>query len=792
MTGNTNPGGERAAKKGRSNTGPRRLSNMTSKGMITQKAKSFVGKWKDRNCVEKKHLQEFWRGFFEIFDRIYDDCVQNEEDVYVIENSKKSKKWIDLLWKGVLLVEQKSPGKDLDRALNQAMQYYHALDPLVRPKYVIACDFKRFEIVEVGSNKAHKIVMLEDVPDSLASFDFMAKGESKTMHEQKINQKAAYEMDNIYKKLVKYDHDPEVLNKWMTRLAYCMFAEDAGIFKKSNQFSDYIEKHTRKDGHNLGNEINRVFDVLKSPKRAKNLPGDLEAFEYINGGLFEESLAEVHCDEEIRKAILAASEFSWHEITPSIFGSMFEGIMDKDQRRETGSHYTTTENVLKVINPLFMDSLRAEYEGIMSTGGPKKTVQSRLAKFQDKLAGLRFLDPACGSGSFLITTYKELRQLEFKVIESMYDHREVISSTVSSKVDVNQFYGIELNPFAARITEAALWMADHQENMKLHARYEGEYLRIPLTSHATIHVGDALEVDWNDVLPSGECDYIIGNPPFGGPSGAGKTNEQSARITGHKKIDYVANWFVKSAKYVRDDAGIGLVATNSIVQGEQVGKLWPTILDDCGMSITFAHDSFKWKTDAKGGASVIVVIIGMSKSPSKGRRLYDEDGGFTEHAYISPYLKGFTKQMPIVHPASKPLNGLAPLIKGTQPNEGNETIFTEDEMLEFIKKEPGAEPLMREFVSGKSFIQGQKRWILDARNLEPSRLKTMKHVMERLEAVSKAREKSPKASTRKLARTPAEWEVTVVPTKQFLGVPEVSSENREYIPIGFLEPPAIP
>ena len=590
--------------------------------------------------------------------------------------------------------------------------------------------------------------------------------------------------------------DKEILSRFLTRISYCLFAEDAGIFKQ-RQFIEYIMRKTESDPTQLGGVLQKLFTVLNQEIRndiiKKDNP-DLDAFPYIDGKLFENDGSEkqIDCNNEIRDAIIKAASFDWSFVSPSVFGSMFESVMDTHERRESGSHYTTTENVLKVINPLFMNDLWSEYDEIINSKLSDSVIERKLISFQEKLGKLMFLDPACGSGSFLITSYSEIRKLEFEVITKIHQNKALTNSTIRSVVDVNQFHGIELNPFPAKIAETAMWMVDHLENQKLFRIFGGDQIRIPLEKHANINTADALEIDWNDVLPSGECDYIIGNPPFGGSSVAGNTNEQSARITGHKKIDYVANWFVKSARYVRDDAGVGLVATNSIVQGEQVGKLWPTILDDCGMSITFAHDSFKWKTDAKGAASVIVVIIGMSKSPSKGGRLYDEAGGFTEHAYISPYLKGFTKQMPIVHPASKPLNGLAPLINGTQPNDGTKTIFTEDEMREFIKKEPGAEPLMREFVSGKSFIQGQKRWILDARNLEPSRLKTMKHVMGRLKAVSKARQKSPKAATRELARTPAEWAVTVVPTKQFLGVPRVSSETREYIPIGFLEPPAIP
>ena len=498
------------------------------------------------------------------------------------------------------------------------------------------------------------------------------------------------------------------------------------------------------------------------------------------------------CDQEIRDALLKAAGFDWSKVSPSVFGSMFESVMDPSQRRESGSHYTTTENVLKVLEPLFLDDLWGEYYGIIGSKLSKAVIIKKLGMLQRKLSNLKFMDPACGSGSFLITAYEEIRKLEYAILGKMYPSGVVEKSQNRSIVNVNQFYGIELNPFAAKITETAMWMVDHLENRKLGKLFDGEYDRLPLEEHPNIRIGDALEIDWNDVLPSADCNYIIGNPPFGGGSTSGNNPEQTKRITGVGKLDYVSNWFVKSAQYCNDECRIGLVATNSIVQGEQVSMLWPTILDKHRMSIIFGYSPFNWETDAKGGAKVHVVILGLSKTHSTRNFLYTGVGKRTECSYLSPYLRGFSKKVPLVAPSTKPLNGLGRMKLGSKPVDNGLYIFTDEEKTQFLKEEPKAEHLLKPYITGKSFLHGGDRWILDLHDINNNELQKLKKVYERVNAVQKYRAGKTTVVSSKLADTPTKWQINVIPQDSFLLLPEVSSENRRYIPVGFRIPPAIP
>lgn len=664
------------------------------------------------------------------------------------------------------------------------------MDADIRPRYVISCDFNWFRLRDLRF-KEDVVFELKDLPSKLGLFGFMSAGADIETYDEEINQKAAYKMDAIYALLSKEDYGDDLLGMWLVRIAYCLFAEDSGIFEK-NQFREYIDRYTRRDGGNLGSELNRIFTVLDTPpEKRRNMQADLKAFRYIDGGLFNDRLEEVFCNGEIREAILAAADFAWDGVSPSIFGSMFEGMMSNTERRKSGAHYTTTRNVHKVIDPLFMDELYGEYNRIVDSDKTHKEKMTRLLHLQDRLRTLKFLDPACGSGSFLITTYQDLRTLELAIIR--FCHREAViqDSTVLSKVNVDQFYGIELKPYAAKITQAAMWMVDHIENLKIANHFKGAELRIPLREQTTIHVGDALEVDWNEVLPSKDCAYIMGNPPFGGSKKESNNTKQTKRITGSGNLDYVSNWFVKSAKYASLDCRIGFVSTNSIIQGEQVGDLWPTILDKHSVYIIFGYTTFKWETDARGSANVHVVILGLSKTSTTKNFLYD-DNKKIECEYLSPYLKGFSKKMPLVFESSNPINGLEKMKMGSKPIDDGNYIFTDSEKFEFLKIEPEAEKYLKPYITAKSFLHGNDRWILDLHNIKQNEFNKLKHIKKRVDAVIKSRANSKSMGTRKLSETPTKWHLEVIPDKPFLIIPEVSSEKRKYIPIGFREPPSIP
>ena len=771
MTGNTNPGGR-------------------SQAMVRLRAEKFVKDWQGEQVIEAAESHTFWDEFFHIFGMRRRDFAKYEYSVRILPRPGAGLSGrIDLFWPRVMLVEHKSPGRDLDKADVQALEYYASLDRDVRPRYVISCDFNWFRIHDLESKK-DKVFELRDLPSMLDDFGFMSAEEGTDDYDEKINQVAAYKMDAIYNLLSKEDYGDDLLGMWLVRIAYCLFAEDAGIFEK-HQFRNYIERHTRRDGGDLGSELNRIFTVLDTPmEKRRNMPSDLKAFKYIDGGLFKDRLEEVFCNKEIRDAILAASEFAWDGVSPSIFGSMFEGMMSSTERRKSGAHYTIPKNVRKVIDPLFMDDLYHEYNSIVESDKTYKEKRARLLRMQDRLRTLKFLDPACGSGSFLITAYQDLRTLELDIIRFCHKDTVIQDSTVLSKVNVDQFYGIELKPQAAMITQAAMWMVDHIENLKIASHFTGAEVRIPLEAHATIQVADALEIDWNDVLPGEECSYIIGNPPFAGRNNTNQ-NKQTKRITGSGGLDYVSNWFVKSGKYCNKTCRIGLVSTNSIIQGEQVGALWPTLLNTCGLKIIFGYTPFKWETDAKGAANVHVVILGLSKTYSQKNYLYKDDKKI-ECEYISPYLKGFSKRVPLVFESFNPINGLHKMHTGSQPIDGGYYIFTDEEKIEFVKNEPESESYLKPYISGKDFLRGERRWILDLHDIKQSKLNELKSVKDRVDSVIECRKKSPRPGTVKLADTPQKWQVTVIPDKPFLAMPQTSSERRDYIPIGFIKPPAIP
>ena len=476
---------------------------------------------------------------------------------------------------------------------------------------------------------------------------------------------------------------------------------------------------------------------------------------------------------------------------------MFQWVMSADDRRRAGAHYTTEENIMRVIRPLFLDGLYEELDDIMAGAMDRSAA---LERFQNKLAGLRFLDPACGSGNFLAIAYRELRRLELKVILELHDPRtQRLDVDGLSKVNVHQFYGMELHAFPARIAEISLWMTDHLMNRELGKRYGLAYARIPLERSPNIRCCDALETDWNNVLPAKECDYILGNPPFGGSKVmTAQQREQIRRIANlggsGGTLDYVAAWFIKAAQYTESNhqTRIGFVATNSITQGEQVGQLWPSLLDRYGLNIEFAYKSFKWGSEAPGMAHVHVVIIGLAREADR-RRLFhvDVDEGIDDNPpRISPYLLGAVC-VRVVRESSRQLNGLPTMRMGSKPIDGGRYIFTDEERGEFLRTEPGAEPYMRPYIGAEEYINGKRRWILALHGIEPAELRRLPHTTKRVGDVKAVRLASSALSTRKLADTPTIYHLNVIPDGPFLFIPSVSSEKRRYIPIGYLEPPTI-
>ncbi len=776
---------------------------------VRARAAAFADEWQDA-AYEKSETQSFYNAFFDVFGVRRRNVARYEAHVAKLDNRSG---FIDLLWPGVLLVEQKSAGRDLRRAYEQAGEYLDALPERERPRFILVSDFQTFELHDLDEREAVAFPLV-DLPAHVESFGFILGVQRRTFRDQDpANIEAAELVGRLHDALADAGHHGHDLERFLVRVVFCMFADDTGVFEPRDIFLDFIETRTSEDGADLGPWLAQLFEVLDTPadERATTLDEDLARFPYVNGELFEGPLRTFSFDSAMRRALLEACRFDWSNISPAIFGALFQSVMDPAERRAQGAHYTTEKNILKVIEPLFMDDLRAEFELMKARRGRGRL--AALRQFQTKLGGLTFFDPACGCGNFLIIAYRELRLLEIEVIRDIRNAtaatgQTVLDATWQSGVDVDQFYGIELGEFPARIAETALWMMDHIMNNRLSLEFGQTFVRIPLEKSPHIVHGDALETDWCELLPSRSCSFVFGNPPFVGAKF--QTADQRAQVRGISSLgksggtlDYVAAWFIKAGEYVNSgDARIGFVATNSITAGEQVAQLWPVLFGRCKLEIAFAHRTFAWGSDARGKAHVHVVILGLDRQkaarPEKRLFSYPNLNGDPEesrHAVLSPYLfdaGGLSDPHLVVREESAPINGMGRLIIGSKPIDGGEYIFSTEERTAFLGTEPEAAPWLRPFIGAREYLHGGKRWILALHDAPPEVLARLPRVRERIAAVRAYREASKSAPTQKLAATPTLYHVNVVPTAPFLVIPEVSSERREYAPIGWLEPPVIP
>ena len=583
--------------------------------------------------------------------------------------------------------------------------------------------------------------------------------------------------------------------------------ESGYIFAPRDIFSDFIRDRTREDGSDLGPLLWQLFEVLDTaePDRQAALDEDLKQFPYVNGDLFKERLGMPAFNAQMRKLLLDACDFYWEAISPAIFGSLFQSVMDKKKRRAIGAHYTTEQNIMKVIQPLFLDDLKAEFDRIRIRKDNGRA--NALRTFQEKLRTIRCFDPACGCGNFLVLAYRELRTLENAAIVELNANRQFNVADLS-KVDVDQFFGIELEEFPARIAEVALWMMDHIMNVRLSDALGGYFPRIPLKAAPKIVPGDALELSWSDVLKPSECTYVLGNPPFSGAkTQSAHQRAQIHRIAnlGRKKgtLDFVTAWFFKAAEYIQNtDADIGFVATNSITQGDQVAQLWPTVLGQKGLCISFAHRTFAWGSEARGKANVHVVIIGLtrkSNAPDK-KRLFDYEhlkGNPIETSVkiLSPYLfdaSGLADPETVVTGTTRPLSPRPKMVSGTQPVDFEQYVMDDAQHAALLKLEPGAAPFIKPYIGSDGFINGEKSWVLALQSAQPNQLRALPEIKRRMDVVKARRTASDRTQTKKIADTPAVYNVTVIPKADFLVVPKVSSERREYVPIAYLQPPTIP
>ena len=772
---------------------------------IRARAAAFAQDWAGAG-YEKGQTQLFYRDFFAIFDLSVRRVASFEEHIKLLDNKYG---FIDLFWKGVLLVEQKSAGQDLVEAKEQAFSYFPGINDADLPRYLLLSDFQTFELYDLDEDE-NVAFTLADLPQHVEKFGFILGVQKRSFKDQDpVNIKASERVGQLHDALADAGYTGHDLEQFLVRIVFCFFADDTGIFEPRDIFLDLLENRTQEDGSDLGGLLSLLFQVINTPvdHRQKNLDEDLARFPYVNGDLFREPLLIPSFDSEMRQRLIDACHFNWSEISPAIFGSLFQSVMDKDERRAQGAHYTTEKNILKVIEPLFLDELRAEFQRLRDRRDNRRL--PALIAFQHKLGRLRFFDPACGCGNFLIIAYRELRALEIEVLKEIRPHGQLdLLAQSLSVVDVDGFYGIELGEFPAHIAEVALWMMDHIMNNRLSLEFGQIYARIPLEKSPHIRHGDALEFDWAELLPPGECSYVLGNPPFvGAKYQSTEQREQVRNIAALGRsggtLDYVTAWFIKAGEYIRQsEAQIGFVATNSITQGEQVAQLWPLLFDRCALEIAFAHRTFAWGSDARGMAHVHVVIIGLAKrgAAPREKRLFSYDTSSGEpheslHTALSPYLfdaSGLTDSRIVVKEESRQINGLPKLIIGSKPIDGGHYIFKADERAAFLREEPNAEPYLRPFVGSREFLQGGERWILRLADVEPQVLRRLPKVRERIAAVRAYRLSSRSRPTQALAETPTLYHVNVIPDAPFLVIPKVSSERREYVPIGWLEPPVIP
>ena len=600
---------------------------------IRSRAASFARNW-SQAVYEKGETQSFYNDFFAVFGVQRRTVARYEAHVQKL-NQRSG--YIDLFWPGVLLVEQKSAGRNLQRAAHQACDYFDALKEREQPRYILICDFRIFILTDLDE-RSETTFSLAELPQHVQSFGFILGVQRRTFRDQDpVNIEAAELMGLLHDALHGAGYRGHDLERLLVRLVFCLFADDTGIFEPRDVFVDFIETRTSEDGADLGPRLAELFQVLDTPEgdRQTTLDEDLARFPYLNGGLFAGPLRIPSFTAPMRQALLNACQFDWSNISPAIFGALFQSVMDHQERRAQGAHYTTEKNILKLIQPLFLDGLRQEFAQLKARRDSRRIPE--LLKFQQRLAELKFFDPACGCGNFLIVTYRELRHLEIEVLQaalasSQKDRQLFVLSDILSRINVDQFYGIELGELPARIAETALWMMDHIMNNRLSLEFGQTYARIPLETSPRIVCGDALELDWEELLPADDCSFVFGNPPFvGAKYQTTRQREQVRQIAALGKsggtLDYVSAWFIKAGGYMKNSKGrIAFVATNSITQGEQVAQLWPILFDRCQLDIAFAHRTFAWGSDARGKAHVHVVILGLDRQEAAQpqKRLFRE------------------------------------------------------------------------------------------------------------------------------------------------------------------------
>src|SRR5574340_763123 len=759
---------------------------------IRGRALEFSRRW-EKEGSERAEAQSFWNDFFAVFGIERKRVAVFEKQVQLARAGERLKQGrIDAFWKGVLLIEHKSRGQDLNRAFAQATDYFEGLAERDLPRHILVSDFERFRLADLEEGKEAEF-RLADLHKHIKHFAFIAGYRTQVIEPQNpVNIKAAERMGRLHDRLKASGYTGHPLEVLLVRLLFCLFAEDTGIFQPAGAFRAWLEERIAPDGSDLGPQLAQLFQVLNTPedKRSKNLDEQLAAFPYVNGRLFEEMLPIAAFDAAMREALLDCCALDWSAISPAIFGALFQSIMDDKARRNLGAHYTSEENILKLIGPLFLDDLKAEFQRARNN-------KNKLFEFHKKLRTLTFFDPACGCGNFLVIAYRELRKLELDVLRASYDSgQQVLDVHQLIGVDVDQFYGIEIEEFPAQIAQVALWLMDHQMNVRVSEEFGLYFARIPLKSTPHIHHANALTLDWNAVLLAERASFVFGNPPFVGAkymSDAQRAEAQRvfAGIDGGGLLDYVAAWYVKAAGYIRASrTRCAFVSTNSITQGEQVGVLWGWLLGK-GMHIHFAHRTFQWSNEARGVAAVHCVIVGFGAFDVEKKTIYEyEDIRGEPHAMevanINPYLVDAPDV--VLEKRSRPISPVPEMSYGSMVLDDGHLVMTTEEKDALLSESPEASALIRRFMGGDEFLNKGERWCLWLKDTQPSQLKNIPGVRDRIERVRAYRVTSGRAVTAKLAAFPTLFGENRQPDTPYLLLPKVSSENRPYMPVGYCDP----
>lgn len=773
------------------------MSNL-SWNEIQDRATEFASKWQGET-YEKGESQSFWSDFLTIYG--IDRRRHGAFFEYAIKKGSGKQGFIDMFWPGKLLAEQKSGGKDLGKAGVQAWEYLATMPDHDLPHTIVVSDFANFDVTDTETREKVSFT-LADLPKHVKLFAPLIEQQSKRLAEEDpVNIKAAEAMASLHNQLYADNYQGHDLEVLLVRLVFCMFADDSGIFEQS-VLLEYLMTHTNSDGTDLGPRLIQIFQVLNTPieSRQISLDEEMASLPYVNGGLFAELIQTPNFNSKMRANLIQAMTLDWSEVSPAIFGSMFQGVMDAETRRNLGAHYTSEKNILRVIKPLFLDDLYTEFATALAAGPRKK--YDELRKLQTKLATLKFLDPACGAGNFLVITYRELRRLEHKIVAQLAKHADQQDMFASAgqgagslKVDVDQMYGIEIEEFPSLIAQAALWLTDHQMNME-YSRESGKmFKRLPLTHSATIVNANALTTDWASVIAPSELSYILGNPPFIGYQWQSKEQKETISVLFEgnkwsKSLDFVSGWYVLATKYTQANPNIqvAFVSTNSITQGEQVAILWQH-LAKMGIRINFAHKTFKWSNDARGNAAVFCVIVGFASFDKPEKRIFEYPDIKSDPVEISvDNINAYLVDAPDVFLEQRrmPVCDIPKMTLGSMAKDGGNLLMSDEAKRDLLREEPAAAQWIRPFLMGNEFINNIPRWCLWLTNITPNELRALPKVMERVEKVRRMRLESPAPSTQSAAATPTLFKQLNQPSSDYLAVPRVSSERRDYIPIGYL------